>query len=129
MKRLGRSAKTRITLTAGALLLASPVASARAATGPTGASGPAPFTFTVTPNAAGAPGGAGIQSAINVFAAYSLYAAAGGFLIGAALWAMGGVIGNDYTATGGKKNIFIAAGCAFLVGSAAKILSWAYGLA
>ena len=58
------------------------------------------FTFQVTPNPGGAPGGAGVQSAIDVIAAYALYASAAGFLLGAAIWAVGGRIGNDYTATG-----------------------------
>jgi len=37
------------------------------------------FTFQVTPNPGGAPGGAGVQSAIDVIAAYALYASAAGF--------------------------------------------------
>src|ERR1700722_9206438 len=67
-----------------------------------GASG---FTFQVTPNPGGAPGGAGVQSAIDVIAAYALYASAAGFLLGAAIWAVGGRIGNDYTSTGGKVGL------------------------
>jgi hypothetical protein len=86
------------------------------------------FQFTVTPNASGAPGGSGIQSAIDVIAAYALYASAAGFLLGAAVWAIGGRIGNDYTATGGKIGMFTALGVAFAIGAAPQLLQWAFGL-
>jgi hypothetical protein len=86
------------------------------------------FQFTVTPNPSGAPGGAGIQSAIDVIAAYALYASAAGFLLGAAIWAIGGRIGNDYTATGGKVGMFTAIGVAFAIGAAPQLLQWAFGL-
>ena len=86
------------------------------------------FQFTVTPNPGGAPGGTGIQSAIDVIAAYALYASAAGFLLGAAIWAVGGRIGNDYTATGGKVGMFTSIGVAFAIGAAPKLLQWAFGL-
>jgi hypothetical protein len=86
------------------------------------------FQFTVTPNPSGAPGGSGIQSAIDVIAAYALYASAAGFLLGAAVWAVGGRIGNDYTATGGKIGMFTALGVAFAIGAAPQLLQWAFGL-
>jgi hypothetical protein len=86
------------------------------------------FTFQVTPDPGGAPGGAGVQSAIDVIAAYALYASAAGFLLGAAIWAVGGRIGNDYTATGGKVGMFTSIGVAFAIGAAPKLLQWAFGL-
>lgn len=39
------------------------------------------YTFRITPDSQ-APGAAGIQHAINVFAVYALMAAAAGFLVG-----------------------------------------------
>ena len=86
------------------------------------------FTFKVTPEPAHAPGAAGIQSAINVIAVYTLLACLAGFLLGGAVWAIGGRIGNDYTSVGGKIGMAIAVGVAFLVGAAAAILQFAYGL-
>jgi len=86
------------------------------------------FTFKVTPEPAKAPGATGIQSAINVIAVYALLACLAGFLAGGAVWAIGGRIGNDYTATGGKIGMAVAVGVAFLVGAAAAILQFAYGL-
>ena len=86
------------------------------------------FQFTVTPNPSGAPGGTGIQSAIDVIAAYALWASAAGFVLGAAIWAIGGRIGNDYTATGGKVGMFTSLGVVFLVGMAPKLLQWSFGL-
>jgi Family of unknown function (DUF6112) len=47
-------------------------------------------------------------------------------LIGGACWAVGGRIGNDYTATGGKVGMAVSTGVAFLVGAAAAILNFAY---
>ncbi|MDP9384605.1 MAG: DUF6112 family protein [Actinomycetota bacterium] len=81
--------------------------------------------FNVQPDS-DAPGARGLQEAINVFAYYALLAAAGGFLIGAAAWAVGGRIGNDYTATAGKIGMFTALGVAFLVGAASVLLNFAY---
>jgi hypothetical protein len=86
------------------------------------------FTFKVTPEPAHAPGASGIQSAINVIAVYTLLACLAGFLLGGAVWAIGGRIGNDYTAVGGKIGMAVAVGVAFLVGAAAAILQFAYGL-
>jgi hypothetical protein len=86
------------------------------------------FTFKVTPEPAHAPGAAGIQSAINVIAVYTLLACLAGFLLGGAVWAVGGRIGNDHTSVGGKIGMAVAVGVAFLVGGAAAILQFAYGL-
>ncbi|HEY7961009.1 MAG TPA: DUF6112 family protein [Solirubrobacteraceae bacterium] len=86
------------------------------------------FTFQVHPEPGRAPGAAGIQSAVNVIAVYTLLACLAGFLLGGAVWAIGGRIGNDHTATGGKIGMAIAVGVAFLTGAAAAILQFAYGL-
>ena len=86
------------------------------------------FTFKVAPNPSAAPGGTGIQSAIDVIAAYALYASAAGFLLGAAVWAIGGRIGNDYTATGGKVGMFTSIAVAFAIGAAPQLLQWAFGI-
>jgi hypothetical protein len=76
------------------------------------------YTFHVTPDS-NAPGAHGIQQAINVFAVYALMAAATGFLLGAATWAIGGRVGNEFTAVGGKLGMVASLAVAFLVGSAA----------
>ncbi len=86
------------------------------------------FAFKVTPDPSHAPGAAGIQSAINVIAVYTLLACLAGFLMGGAVWAIGGRIGNDHTAVGGKIGMAICVGVAFLVGASAAILQFAYGL-
>ena len=86
------------------------------------------FTFKVSPEPGKAPGATGIQSAINVIAVYALLACLAGFLLGGAVWAIGGRIGNDHTAVGGKVGMAVAVGVAFLVGAAAAILQFAYGL-
>jgi hypothetical protein len=86
------------------------------------------FTFQVHPDPAKAPGASGIQGAVNVIAVYTLLACLAGFLIGGAVWAFGGRIGNDHTAVGGKLGMAISVGVAFLVGAAAAILQFAYGL-
>jgi hypothetical protein len=82
--------------------------------------------FKISPDKSKAPGSSGLQDAINGFAYYALLAAAAGFLIGGACWAVGGRVGNDYTATGGKVGMAVAVGVAFLVGAAAAILNFAY---
>jgi hypothetical protein len=101
------------------LLITAGTIAAKAATG---------FTFTVTPEPAHAPGASGIQAGINVFAVYALQASLAGFLLGGAVWALGARIGNDHTSVGGKIGMAIAVGVAFLVGAAAAILQFAYGL-
>jgi Family of unknown function (DUF6112) len=85
------------------------------------------YTFQVTPDPH-APGAAGIQHAINVLALYAPLAAAAGFLLGAATWAIGDRVGNEFTATGGKLGMFTCLGVAFLVGSAATFLNFAFSL-
>ena len=86
------------------------------------------FTFNVSPDPGAAPGASGIQTGINVIAVYALLACLAGFLLGGAVWAIGGRIGNDHTAVGGKIGMAIAVGVAFLIGAAAAILQFAYGL-
>ena len=86
------------------------------------------FTFQVTPDPGHAPGATGIQSAVDVIAVYTLLACLAGFLISGATWAIGGHLSNDHAATKGKSGMAIAVGVAFLVGAAAAILQFAYGL-
>jgi Family of unknown function (DUF6112) len=86
------------------------------------------FTFKVSPEPAHAPGAAGIQSAVNVVAVYTLLSCLAGFLLGGAVWAIGGRVGNEHTAVGGKIGMAVCVGVAFLVGAAAAILQFAYGL-
>ena len=86
------------------------------------------FTFKVSPEPGRAPGAAGIQSAINVVAVYSLLACLAGFLMGGAVWAIGGRVGNEATAVSGKIGMAVCVGVAFLVGAASAILQFAYGL-
>jgi vacuolar-type H+-ATPase subunit I/STV1 len=80
----------------------------------------------VTPDASRAPGGKGLQDAINVFAFYGLLAAIAGFLLGGAVWAVGGRAGNDYAAQGGKVGMAVAVGVAFLIGAASAIITFAF---
>jgi hypothetical protein len=88
----------------------------------------AAFDFKVAPDPSHAPGAEGIQSAIDVIAAYGLYACIAGFLLGGMVWAIGGRVGNDYTAVGGKIGMAVSVGVAFLIGAAATVLRFAYGL-
>jgi vacuolar-type H+-ATPase subunit I/STV1 len=80
----------------------------------------------VRPDASRAPGGKGLQDAINVFAFYGLLAAISGFLLGGAVWAVGGRAGNDYAAQGGKVGMAVAVGVAFLIGAASAIITFAF---
>jgi hypothetical protein len=81
----------------------------------------------ITPDRTKAPGASGLQDAINGFAYYALLAASAGFLLGGAVWAVGGRAGNDYAATGGKVGMAVAVGVAFLVGASSAILKFAFG--
>lgn len=80
----------------------------------------------ITPDASKAPGIGGLEDVVNGFAAYALIASAAGFLLGGIVWGVGGRIGNDHTATGGKVGMAVAVGVAFLVGAASVILNFAY---
>src|SRR3954469_13554681 len=82
--------------------------------------------ISIHPDKSKAPGSDGLLDIVNGIAFYALIAAAAGFLIGTCCWAVGGRIGNDYTATNGKVGMVVAAGSAFLVGAAAAILNFAY---
>ncbi len=80
----------------------------------------------VRPDGGKAPGGKGLQDAINVFAFYGILAAVAGFLLGGAVWAVGGRGGNEYAANGGKVGMAVAVGVAFLIGAATAIINFAY---
>lgn len=81
----------------------------------------------VTPDLSKVPGGQGLQDAINVFATYGLLAALAGFLISGGVWAVGGRVGNEYAAQGGKVGLVVATGVAFLIGCSTVIIKFAYG--
>jgi hypothetical protein len=80
----------------------------------------------VTPDGSKAPGGQGLQDAINVFAFYGILAAIAGFLLGGAVWAVGGHGGNDLAAVGGKIGMAVSVGVAFLIGASTAIINFAY---
>jgi len=80
----------------------------------------------VNPDGSKAPGGKGLQDAINVFAFYGILAAVAGFLLGGAVWAVGGRGGNEYAAQGGKVGMAVAVGVAFLIGAATAIITFAF---
>lgn len=80
----------------------------------------------VRPDGSRAPGGKGLQDAINVFAFYGLLAAIAGFLLGGAVWAVGGRGGNQIAADGGKIGMAVAVGVAFLIGAATAIIRFAF---
>ncbi len=80
----------------------------------------------VRPDGSKAPGGKGLQDAINVFAFYGILAAVAGFLLGGAVWAVGGRGGNEYAAQGGKVGMAVAVGVAFLIGAATAIIKFAF---
>jgi len=80
----------------------------------------------VKPNGSKAPGGKGLQDAIDVFAFYGILAAIAGFLLGGAVWAVGGRGGNEYAAQGGKVGMAVAVGVAFLIGAATAIIRFAF---
>jgi hypothetical protein len=80
----------------------------------------------VTPDLSKVPGGKGLQDAIDVFGTYALIAAVAGFLIGGAVWAVGGRVGHDHASQGGKVGMAVAAGVAFLIGAAKTIIDFAY---
>jgi hypothetical protein len=82
--------------------------------------------ISIKPDKSKAPGANGLTDIINGIAFYALLAAAAGFLIGGCCWAVGGRIGNDYTATGGKVGMAVSVGVAFLVGASAAILNFAF---
>lgn len=80
----------------------------------------------VRPDGSKAPGGKGLQDAISVFAFYGILAAVAGFLLGGAVWAVGGRGGNEYAAQGGKVGMAVAVGVAFLIGAASAIIKFAF---
>jgi len=80
----------------------------------------------VKPDGTNAPGGKGLQDAINVFAFYGILAAIAGFLLSGAVWAVGGRGGNHMAADGGKMGMAVAVGVAFLIGAAAAIIRFAF---
>src|SRR4051794_41576189 len=56
----------------------------------------------INPDKSKAPGAKGLEEVVNGFAWYALIAAAAGFLIGGACWAIGGGGGQDHTPPRGQ---------------------------
>jgi uncharacterized protein DUF6112 len=80
----------------------------------------------VRPDGSNAPGGKGLQDAIDVFAFYAILASIAGFLLGGAIWAVGGRSGNQMAADGGKIGMAVAVGVAFLIGATAAVIRFAF---
>jgi len=114
--------RATLAVTPAALLMAQAQTTTPAQTTPAKAS-PVP---SVVPDASKAPGGQGLQDAINVFAFYGILAAIAGFLIGGAVWAGAGRVGNQMAADGGKIGMAVAVGVAFLIGASSAIIRFAF---
>lgn len=80
----------------------------------------------IRPDGSNAPGGKGLQDAIDVFAFYAILASIAGFLLGGAVWAVGGRSGNQMAADGGKIGMAVAVGVAFLIGAGSAIIRFAF---
>jgi hypothetical protein len=98
-----------------------------AASTTTTASKGAGFSFSMSPNLS-APGAAGLQQLINTILFYALIACGIGALGGVAAWAGAKAAHMDHVSSKGKEGLFVAVGCAFLVGALASILNFAYSI-
>src|ERR671922_2294240 len=72
----------------------------------------------IKPDKSKAPGASGLEDVVNGFAWYALIAAAAGFLIGGACWAIGGGGGDNYPPTRGEGGAGRSTGGAFLLRAA-----------
>ncbi len=80
----------------------------------------------LSPNAAGLPGSATLQSLINGLAWWALLAALAGLVIGAATWALGSHSNNYQHASTGRRAVLVSGGAALLIGAAPTILNFLF---
>ena len=80
----------------------------------------------IEPSSDGLPGGDLFQKIVNWAGQVAIWLFAIGFVVGAGMWAVGGLSGNPQSSARGQKTIFVSTGAAILVGGAAAILNIVY---
>ncbi len=82
----------------------------------------------VNPNPGAGPGGDVLQTLVNWIGGISLVVCLIALLVGAAFWAFGSH-GNNYAQTAnGKRAVLISGGAALVIGAAAALINFMYGL-
>jgi hypothetical protein len=94
---------------------------------PAPAAGGGPFGW-FSPNLSDLPGGGTFQDLTNGLGGFLLVALLFALLLSAGSWAVGVGTGNIQLAEGGKKGVMGAAFIALLVGGAAILLGFFYGV-
>jgi hypothetical protein len=82
----------------------------------------------VTPNSNGLPGLSALKQMAGALVTFGLVACVAGFVISAAVWALGSFSQNAHHAGKGKTGCLIAAGAAILISSANTIIRWFSGV-
>ncbi len=82
---------------------------------------------TVNPNSDSLPGTDAFQKLLNGFAKLALLACLGGFLFGAAQWALGSRSNNFSQASDGKGRLLISLLGAFAIGASAVMINYFFG--
>jgi len=81
----------------------------------------------ISPTSAGLPGADLFKKIVNWLGQIGIWGTAAAFLIGAAMWAAGGLSSNPQMAARGQKAIAISIVAAMLLGGATVILKLFYG--
>jgi TRAP-type C4-dicarboxylate transport system permease small subunit len=82
---------------------------------------------SVNPNSDSLPGTDAFQKLLNGFAKLALLACLGGFLLGAAQWALGNRSNNYSQASDGKGRLMISLLGAFAIGASAVMINYFFG--
>ena len=77
----------------------------------------------LSPSSSGLPGGSVLADLVRGAAYLALYACGAGLVIGAGMWAIGGLGGNPYQVMGGKRAVLIASFAAIIVGASGFLVN------
>ncbi len=77
----------------------------------------------LSPSSTGLPGGSVLADLVRGAAYLALYACGAGLVVGAGMWAIGGIGGNPYQVMGGKRAVLIASFAAIIVGASGFLVN------
>jgi Family of unknown function (DUF6112) len=81
-----------------------------------------------TPDFTALPGAGPFQHVINGVGAFALFLSLAGVIIGGAMWGIGSLSSNYHQAAVGKRATLYSIVGAVIVGAAAALVNWAFGL-
>jgi Family of unknown function (DUF6112) len=84
--------------------------------------------INATPNPAGLPGSAALETLVGGLAFWGLLASVAGLIISAAVWALSSHSGNYHHSGVGRRGTLVSAAAALLIGAAPAVIAFFEGV-